>query len=108
MQYEDISFAHVFDEDVRIEQKANRLSLVLYKHFDEQRNNYEEFFGLKYIERFIENNSYPLVLPLNERGKKKFYKSQIPTMILFRGKNSESKEAEEIFRKSAVGHKGKV
>lgn len=68
MSYDDLAFGHVYNKDLRTAKEAGNLNLVLFKHFDEKRNDFSGTFNTENLKTFVDSNSFPLVMPFNDRA----------------------------------------
>lgn len=108
MGYDDLKFAHTSDESARTSQNAGHKSIVLFKKFDEGRNNFSGIFTAENLKAFVEEHSFANVMPFNDRAIEKVFQKQNPTLFLFSNDNEESVAAERVFERVAKSHKGEV
>ncbi|EAS03751.2 protein disulfide-isomerase (macronuclear) [Tetrahymena thermophila SB210] len=108
MSYDDLAFAHVFNADLRTAQNAAAHNLVLYKHFDEKRNDFTGTFNVANLKTFVDTNSFPIVMPFNDRAIQKVFQQGNPTLFLFSNSNEASLAAEKAFAASAEENRGKI
>ncbi|EGR30442.1 prolyl 4- beta subunit precursor, putative [Ichthyophthirius multifiliis] len=109
MTYDDVAFAHVFIADIRAQQQAQNTVVVLYKHFDELRNDYEGItLNTEDLQNFIEINAYPTLLPFNDKAIQKVFQQANPTIFLFCNENEASQQAEQAFSLASKAFKGKL
>jgi len=109
---ESLEFGHVFGhEDIATEHKTKLNSVVLFKKFDEGRNDYEgEFSNLDDLSHWIDEHSFATVMRfVGDRAIEKVFQQSTPTIFLFHDDSDTSKHAEKLF--SEIAHlkkKGKV
>ncbi|EAR83184.2 protein disulfide-isomerase, putative (macronuclear) [Tetrahymena thermophila SB210] len=108
MFYYDLAFAHVFNADLRIAQNAAAHNLVLYKHFDEKRNDFTGTFNLDNLKTFVDTYAFPIVMPYNGRAIERVFQQDNPTLFLFSNSNEASLAAEKAFAASAEENRGKI
>lgn len=105
MGFDDVAFAHVADAELR---KTESASIVLYKKFDELRNDFTGAINDKDVTDFVNTNSTPLVMPFNDKAIQKVFQQSNPTIFLFSNDNEASVAAEAAFAQAAKDNKGKV
>lgn len=71
MSYDDVAFAHVFNADIKSAENAD--ALVLYKQFDEKRNDFTGDFTAANLKTFVDDHSFPTVMPFNDRAIQKVF-----------------------------------
>jgi len=96
----------VFDE---LEVKASE-SLVLFKKFDEGRENFEGTFDAESVKRFIHANQLPLVTEFNQETAQKIFGGDIKVHnLLFVSKNGDNFENTlNEFKSAAKDFRGRV
>lgn len=90
MSYDDLAFAHTTDEGARTSQSARHHTIVLFKKFDEGRNDYAGATNVADIKKFIDENSFATVMPFNDRAIEKVFQQSNPTLFLFSDDNDAS------------------
>lgn len=108
MSYDDLAFAHVFNAELRAAQNAANTHVVLYKQFDELRNDFTGEFTQATLKTFVDSNSFPLVMPFNDRAIQKVFQQGNPTLFLFANGNDQSNAAETAFAQAASENKGRL
>ena len=73
MTYDDIVFAHVFNTELRAANKATGTNFVLFKQFDEGRNDFTESVSLENLKKFVDAHSFATVIPFNDRAIPKIF-----------------------------------
>lgn len=106
MNYDDLAFAHTTDESARVANSARSRQIVLFKKFDEGRNDYSGVSNVADIKSFVEEHSYATVMPFNDRAIEKVFQKGNPTVFLFSDDNEASKAAELIFAQVAKAQRG--
>ena len=108
-EYEDYVFGKVSDKRVMTENKAKERSIVLFKSFDELRNDMTEEIKKKNIISFANAHSNPLVMKFDDKAAQLVFGKNVPGLILYRDeKGSNTKDLDDILRKVAEKVKGKV
>lgn len=103
--YDDLAFAHTTDENARATNSARSRQIVLFKKFDENRNDYSGLFNTADIRKFIDENSFATVMPFNDRAIEKIFQKGNPAAFLFSNDNDASKDAEVVFERVAKTNK---
>ena len=73
MTYDEIAFAHVFNAELRAANKATGTNFVLFKQFDEGRNDFTETVTFENLKKFVDTNSFATVMPFNDRAIPKIF-----------------------------------
>jgi len=58
---------------LRAANKATETNFVLFKQFDEGRNDFTETVTLENLKKFIDDNSFATVMPFNDRAIPKIF-----------------------------------
>jgi protein disulfide-isomerase A1 len=90
---DDFSFATVVSEEIASKKEAKKGSVVLFKNFDEKRNDL--ITGLTdetNIEEFINKNSNPRVMDFSDKTLKVVFGQKVPGLFLYVKPNSEKEE----------------
>lgn len=108
-EYEDYVFGKVSDKAVMEQNKAKDRSIVLFKSFDELRNDMTDPINKKNIMDFANAHSSPLVMKFDDKAAQLIFGKNVPGLILYRDEKAENvKELEEVIRKVAEQVKGKL
>jgi len=105
MGSDDVTFAHVADAGLR---KTESSLVVLYKKFDELRNDFTAALTDDTLKAFVNQYSFPMVMPFNDAAIKKVFQQSNPTVFLFSNDNEASVAAEAAFAQAAKDNKGKI
>lgn len=106
MSYDQgLEFAHVTDQEARTSFAAAHKSVVLFKKFDEQRNNYSGIIDFGLLTSWIDEFSFPTLLAYDKRGREKIFKSNASPVMLFADDNERSVAAYQLFEKLAKDQK---
>jgi hypothetical protein len=73
MSYDELAFARVFTPELRATQEASNVNFVLYKQFDEKRNDFTGSVSLASLKEWVDDKSFPTVMPFNDRAIKKVF-----------------------------------
>jgi protein disulfide-isomerase A1 len=101
MGFDDIKFGWTSDENARTSHGAQNRQVVLFKKFDERRNDFSGVVNADNIKTFIDEHSFATVMPFNDRAIEKVFQKQNPTLFLFSNSNEASLEAETVFARVA-------
>ena len=72
MTYEKLAFGHVYNADVAAHEKAAN-SIVLYKKFDEGRNDYAGAQNFDALKAWIDEKSFATVMEFDDRAIEKVF-----------------------------------
>jgi len=109
-QMDDYPFAIVSDEALFTESKVEKDGIVLFKKFDEGRNDFEGDVTEEAVTKFISGNALPLVVEFNQDTAQKIFSGEVKShLLLFLSATSEDFEAKvDIARGIAKDHKGEM
>uniref|UniRef100_A0A8C6QTC0 protein disulfide-isomerase n=1 Tax=Nannospalax galili TaxID=1026970 RepID=A0A8C6QTC0_NANGA len=107
---DDIPFGMTFNSDVFSKYQLNKDGVVLFRKFDEGRNNFEGEVTKEKLLDFIKHNQLPLVIEFTEQTAPKIFGGEIKTQILLFLPKSMSDYDGKLsnFKKVAEGFKGKI
>ncbi|XP_073444299.1 protein disulfide-isomerase [Dendrobates tinctorius] len=107
---DDIPFGITSSDDAFSKYDVDKDNIVLFKKFDEGRNNYEGEVTKEHILNFIKSNQLPLVIEFTEQTAPKIFGGEIKThILLFLPKSaSDYQDKLENFKKAATSFKGKI
>jgi len=110
MELDEYAFGLVTDNDVRTGLEVTQDGVVLFKNFDEKRNDLVENINKDEIKKFIASNSLPLVVEFSHQTAQKIFGGDVKAHnLLFISKSaSESDQIIENFRNVAKDYKNKV
>jgi len=107
--YDDLSFAHCGSEECASHFSAPRSSIVLFKKYDEGRNDLPEGFSSESLKTFIDAHSSPTVMKFDEKSAQHIFGKSQPALFLYRDKNSEhTSKLDQIFTNVAKKLKGRI
>ncbi|GFX23191.1 protein disulfide-isomerase [Trichonephila clavipes] len=109
-EMDDFSFGITSDDGVYSELKASKDGVVLFKKFDEGRNEFDGELNEENLKKFLKSNSLPLVVEFSHETAQKIFGGDIKAHnLLFISKEASDYESKvEVFRKVAKEFKGKV
>ncbi|CAL1267480.1 unnamed protein product [Larinioides sclopetarius] len=109
-EMDDFVFGISDDDVVYSELKASKDGVILFKKFDEGRNEYEGELKEEELKKFLKSNSLPLVVEFSHETAQKIFGGEIKAHnLLFISKESSDYESRvDVFRKVAKEFKGKV
>ncbi|XP_026907939.1 protein disulfide-isomerase [Acinonyx jubatus] len=107
---DDIPFGITSNSDVFSKYQLDRDGVVLFKKFDEGRNNFEGDITKDKLLDFIKHNQLPLVIEFTEQTAPKIFGGEIKThILLFLPKSVSDYESKlSNFKKAAERFKGKI
>lgn len=68
-----MAFGHVFDDDITAGQKTSAGKVVVYKKFDEGRNDYNGPNSAAELKKFIDEKSFATVMEFDDRAIEKVF-----------------------------------
>jgi len=107
---DDVKFGITSEAAVFTANKVEKDGVVLFKAFDEGRNDYDGATDADELTKFINANSLPLVIEFNHDTAQKIFSGEVKNhLLLFVSQKSEAFPAQkEMAAKVAELHKGKV
>ena len=105
---DDYLFGIVTDEALAKEHKAEFPSVVVYKQFDEGRNDQTGAFEVEAIEEFIKTNSVPLLDAIDASNFKSYAEAGLPLAYLFHDNADDQQKLTEMATPLAKKYKGKI
>uniref|UniRef100_A0A8D0T0R2 Protein disulfide-isomerase n=1 Tax=Sus scrofa TaxID=9823 RepID=A0A8D0T0R2_PIG len=107
---DDIPFGVTSNSDVFSKYQLDKDGVVLFKKFDEGRNDFEGEVTKEKLLDFIRHNQLPLVIEFTEQTAPKVFGGEVKTHILLFLPKSASDHASKLssFREAAEGFKGKI
>ncbi|KAI4566857.1 hypothetical protein MJG53_015534 [Ovis ammon polii x Ovis aries] len=107
---DDIPFGITSNSDVFSKYQLDKDGVVLFKKFDEGRNNFEGEVTKEKLLDFIKHNQLPLVIEFTEQTAPKIFGGEIKThILLFLPKSVSDYEGKlSNFKKAAESFKGKI
>jgi len=110
IELDDYAFGLVTDKDVMAGLEVTKDGVVLFKNFDEKRNDLQEEITKDQIKKFIAQNSLPLVVEFSHQTAQKIFGGDVKAHnLLFISKAApESEKIIEGFRNVAKEYKNKV
>ncbi|XP_009642622.1 protein disulfide-isomerase [Egretta garzetta] len=107
---DDIPFGISSSTDVFTKYQLSKDGVVLFKKFDEGRNNFEGDLTKDNLLNFIKSNALPLVIEFTEQTAPKIFGGEIKThILLFLPKSvSDYQEKLDNFKSAAGNFKGKI
>jgi len=107
--YDDVTFGHCGTQECLSHFRATQDSVVLFKKFDEGRNDLPSGFTAESLKQFIDSNSAPTVMKFDEKCAQHIFGKSVPAIFLYRDRNSESTERlDALFTSVAKQHKGRI
>ena len=108
--FEDVVFVLVLSDSLRAHYKVETVnSVVMFKKFDEGRNDCNCEVNEDNLKNFVERNQFPVVMVFSDKTAEKIFGEGITTFFLFLGKEQErSKGAKEALQVASENLKGKI
>ncbi|XP_043836321.1 protein disulfide-isomerase-like [Dromiciops gliroides] len=100
---DDIPFGITYSDDTFSKYQLDKDSIILFKKFDEGRNNFDGEITKMNVIHFVNRHRLPLVIEFNEQTAPKIFASQLKThLLLFLPKSSpDSEDQINNFKKAA-------
>jgi len=109
VSYEHAKFGFTDNEDLIQHYKTKVGSVVLFKHFDEKRNEMPGVYSLPTMETFLDNRSIPTIMNYEKKYTRFFIDQSRPALFLFYDEKAEGAEAlEEMYVDLSRRIKGRV
>jgi protein disulfide-isomerase A1 len=105
---DDVVFGLVVSEELRNSKSAQENGVVLFKSFDEKRNDFSEALTEANLKAFISKNSLPTLIKFDQKAAQKIFGEGLPCLFLFHGTDEGSNSALEVFAAVAADLKGKI
>ncbi|CEP18291.1 hypothetical protein [Parasitella parasitica] len=105
---DDFFFGIVTDEALAKEHKADFPSIVVYKQFDEGRNDQAGAFEAEAIQEFIKANSVPLLDAIDASNFQSYAESGLPLAYIFHDNADDQKKLVDMATPLARKYKGKI
>jgi protein disulfide-isomerase A1 len=107
--YDDISFAHCIAQECLDNWKVENGTVVIFKKFDEGRNDLAKGYNLSAFKDFIDNKTVPTIMKFDEKCAQHVFGKSNPGLFLYYDKNSENAAAlEAILKEVAEKVKGHI
>lgn len=107
---DDVEFGIVSDAAIATENKVEGDKVVLFKKFDEGRNDFDGKLEADEIQKFVKANQLPLVTEFSDETAPKIFGGDVKHHVLFFDKKTSDsfKANHDAFSEAAKGFKGKV
>ncbi|GFO41792.1 protein disulfide-isomerase [Plakobranchus ocellatus] len=105
---DDIAFGITSESEVFADNKVESDTVVLFKKFDEGRNDFEGEVTSEEIKNFISANRLPLVIEFTQESAQKIFGGDVKNHILMFLKKEGNEETIKGFESVAKAFKGKV
>jgi len=107
-EMDDMPFGITSDGDVFAENKVEQDGIVLYKKFDEGKNDFDGSMDESEIRTFIAANRLPLVIEFSQESAQKIFGGDIKNHMLLFLKKEGNEDVLKGFEGVAAGFKGKI
>lgn len=109
VSYEHAKFGFTNNEELIAHYKTKVGAVVLFKHFDEKRNEMPGVYSLPTMETFLENRSIPTIMNYAKKYSRFFIEQSKPALFLFYDeKDSSAQGLEEMYFDLSRRIKGRV
>merc|ERR1711915_766896 len=107
---DDYPFAIVSDDALFTEKNVEKDGIVLFKKFDDGRNDFAGSVSEEDVTKFISGNALPLVVEFNQDTAQKIFSGEVKShLLLFLSASAEDFSAKvDIAREIAKDHKGEM
>jgi len=105
---DDMPFGITSDSDVFADSKVDKDSVVLFKKFDEGRNDFDGELKEEALKTFISSNRLPLVIEFTQESAQKIFGGEVKNHILLFLKKEGNEELLKGFADAATDFKGKI
>lgn len=107
---DDVPFGIASKDDIFKEYKMDKDGVVLFKKFDEGRNNFEGDVTADAVKKFISANQLPTVIEFTQESAQKIFGGEIKShnLLFISKKSSEYEGIIKGYKDAATGFKGKV
>jgi protein disulfide-isomerase A1 len=107
--FDDIAFGHCSAQECLDNYKVEDGTLVVFKNFDEKRNDLAKGFSADAFKEFIETKTKPTIMKFDEKVAQYIFGKSVPGLFLYYDKNSENAAAlEAILAEVAPQVKGSI
>nr|AQQ10870.1 disulfide isomerase [Conus miles] len=105
---DDIAFGITSEESVFKEHKMKKDGVVVFKKFDEGRNDFSGDFEEAAMTKFIKDNRLPLINEFTQETAQKIFTGDVQSHLMLFVKKEEAKDTLDTFKAAAGEFKGKV
>jgi len=107
---DDVPFGITSKDDIFKEYKMDKDGVVLFKKFDEGRNDLEGEVTADAVKKFIAANQLPTVIEFTQESAQKIFGGEIKSHLLLfiSKKSSDYDDKMKAYKEAATGFKGKV
>ncbi|KAI8636643.1 thioredoxin-like protein [Parasitella parasitica] len=105
---DDFLFGIVTDETLAKEHKVEFPTVVIYKQFDEGRNDQAGVFEAEAIQEFVKANSVPLLDAIDASNFQSYAEAGLPLAYIFHDNADDQKKLVEMATPLAQKYKGKI
>eukprot|EP01017_Pseudomicrothorax_dubius_P007214 TRINITY_DN121_c0_g2_i3.p1 TRINITY_DN121_c0_g2~~TRINITY_DN121_c0_g2_i3.p1 ORF type:complete len:487 (-),score=179.29 TRINITY_DN121_c0_g2_i3:185-1645(-) len=109
--FDDLFFAHTSSAEIAANYGINDLSnprVVLFKKFDEGRNDFDGRFDGDELKNFLNKNQFPTIQPFTQKAAQRIFGEGIPALFLFQESDEAGNQALEQLKEAANELKGKI
>nr|UMA83342.1 venom-related protein disulfide isomerase [Conus judaeus] len=108
VEIEDVAFGITSEDSVFKEHKMKKDGVVLFKKFDEGRNDFSGDFEEAAMSKFVKDNRLPLINEFTQETAQKLFTGDLQSHLMLFIKKEETKDTLDTFKAAAGEFKGKV
>lgn len=109
--FDDVNFAHTSESSIANKHQVEDTSspkVVLFKKFDEGRNDYTGNLKVDELKAFVDQHQYPTILPFTQKAAQRIFGDGIPALFLFHEGEDAGNKALEALKEASAALKGKI
>jgi protein disulfide-isomerase A1 len=109
LAFDDITFAHSADGDVRASTGAvsGEISIVLYKPFDDGKNIFYGPHEDSFVMKFLDDHQYPTVMNFDQKAAEKIFGRNLEALFIL-AETANSEAAVAALKDAGLGLKSKI
>jgi|JI9StandDraft_2_1071091.scaffolds.fasta_scaffold96281_1 protein disulfide-isomerase A1 len=93
--YDDLSFGHCSSQECLSHYNAEDGTVVVFKNFDEKRNDLPKGYNVTTFKEFVEGKTKPVIMKFDEKAAQYIFGKSAPGLFLYYDRNSENASALE-------------
>jgi protein disulfide-isomerase A1 len=109
--FDDITFAHTSDGSIAGKYQVEDISspkVVLFKKFDEGRNDFTGEIQIDALKTFVDSHQYPDILPFTQKAAQRIFGDGHPALFLFHEGDDAGNRAQQALKEASAALKGKI
>lgn len=108
LNFEGVKFVHIFTEEIKSSLKQTKPNIILFKKFDELRNDFNEQFDEIKIKEFIDAHQYPEIMEFNEKAAERIFGKQLSSIVFFYSDKPEDQNLLKMYIEATKEYKDKL